>query len=169
MHYEDNSVDVIIAAHNIHHFPSPYKFFDECKRVLKDDGFILIQEINTSLMMRFLLKVMRHEGWSYDVDVFNPDEIVTDKNDLWSANCAIPEMLFHNQSRFEQVFTSFKVKRNQLCECLIFPLSGGVIAKTKVPKLPIIFLNFVLLIDKILVSLLPNVFALGRSVVLQKV
>lgn len=168
MDLDDDSVDVIIASHNIHHFYSPYKFFKECERVLKRDGLILIQEINTSLMMRVLLRMMQHEGWSYNVDVFNPDEIVNDKNDLWSANCAVPEMLFSNQDRFEEIFPFFEVTRNELCECLIFPLSGGVISKTKMPRLPIIFLNFALFIDKCLVSLLPSIFALGRRVVLKR-
>jgi SAM-dependent methyltransferase len=35
MDVDSNSVDVIIASHNIHHFFSPYKFFMECDRVLK--------------------------------------------------------------------------------------------------------------------------------------
>ena len=169
MDLADKSVDVIIASHNIHHFYSPHKFFDECKRVLKDDGLILIQEINTSLMMRFLLKLMRHEGWSYNVDVFDPDEVVNDKHDLWSANCAVPEMLFFDESRFEQVFASFKVTKNELCECLLLPLSGGVIAKTKVPRLPISFLNFVSIVDRVLITFLPSIFALGRRVVLKKI
>ena len=169
MDLADKSVDVIIASHNIHHFYSPHKFFDECKRVLKDDGLILIQEINSSLMMRFLLKLMRHEGWSYNVDVFDPDEVVNDKHDLWSANCAVPEMLFFDESRFEQVFASFKVTKNELCECLLFPLSGGVTAKTKVPRLPIGFLNFVSIVDRVLITFLPSIFALGRRVVLKKV
>ena len=168
MNLEDGSVDVIIASHNIHHFYSPFKFFKECERVLKKDGLVLIQEINTSLMMRVLLRLMRHEGWSYNVNVFNPDEIVNQANDLWSANCAVPEMLFSNQIRFEEVFSSFRVTKNELCECFIFPLSGGVISKTQVPRLPVNFLKFVLLIDKFLVGLLPSIFALGRRVVLQR-
>lgn len=168
MDFADKSVDIVIASHNIHHFYSPFKFFNECERILKNDGLILIQEINTSFMMRFLLKLMRHEGWSYDVDVFNPDEIINDKHDLWSANCAVPEMLFHDESRFEEVFTSFKVTKNRLCECLIFSLSGGVTAKTKVPRLSIGIINFVLFVDKVLVTFLPGIFALGRQVVLKK-
>jgi SAM-dependent methyltransferase len=168
MDLEDGSVDVIIASHNIHHFYSPFKFFKECERVLKKDGLILIQEINTSLMMRVLLRLMRHEGWSYNVNVFNPDEIVNDADDLWSANCAVPEMLFNDPNRFEQVFTPLRVIRNEPCECLIFPLSGGVISKTKVPQLPIRVLDFILFIDKILVAMLPSIFALGRRVVLKK-
>jgi SAM-dependent methyltransferase len=168
MDLDDNSVDVIIASHNIHHFYSPYKFFKECERVLKKDGKILIQEINTSLMMRTLLRLMRHEGWSYDVDVFDPNAVVNHESDLWSANCAVPEMLFKRNSKFEEIFPAYKVTKNEPCECLIFPLSGGVISKTKMPKFPKFFLNFILLLDKSLVSILPNIFALGRRVVLER-
>jgi len=129
MDLESRSVDVLIASHNIHHFYSPFKFFRECERVLKTNGVLLIQEINTSLLMRGLLRLMRHEGWSYDVDVFDDGAIVNDKNDLWSANCAVPELLFNDLTRFEQAFPNLKVEANELCECLIFPLSGGVISK----------------------------------------
>ncbi len=168
MDLEDNSVDVLIASHNIHHFYSPYKFFKECERVLKKDGKILIQEINSSFMMRFLLKMMRHEGWSYDVDVFDPNAIVNHESDLWSANCAVPEMLFENEAKFEEVFPSFSITKNEPCECLIFPLSGGVISKTKMPKFPKFFLNFILSLDKILTYTLPSIFALGRRVVIER-
>ena len=168
MELDDNSHDVIIASHNIHHFYSPYKFFMECQRVLKPGGVILIQELNTSLMLRFLLKIMRHEGWSYDKDVFDEDAIMNSENDLWSANCAVPEMLFSQASRFNQTFEKLTIERNQLCECFIFPLSGGVIAKTRVPELPKFILDMVLLLDKILIKILPSVFALGRQVVIRK-
>jgi SAM-dependent methyltransferase len=168
MEFESDSVDVLIASHNIHHFYSPYKFFRECERVLKADGIILIQELNTSLLMRGLLRLMRHEGWSYDVDVFDEHAIVNDKHDLWSANCALPELLFTETSRFEQTFPCLKIEVNEPCECLVFPLSGGVISKTKVPELPGFLLNAALSLDRFLVWLAPNIFALGRRVVIRK-
>lgn len=165
---ESSSVDVLIASHNIHHFYSPYKFFRECERVLKTDGLLLIQELNTSLLMRCLLRLMRHEGWSYDVDVFDEQEIVNDRHDLWSANCAVPELLFTNTEFFEQTFPSLKIEVNELCECLIFPISGGVISKAKIPELPNFVLKMVLLLDRFLVWSAPGVFALGRRVVIRK-
>ena len=168
MDVDSNSVDVIIASHNIHHFFSPYKFFMECDRVLKNNGILLIQEINTSLFMRILLRLMKHEGWSYDVNVFDPNEIVNDISDLWSANCAVPELLFNNISQFENTFLSLKVELNEPCECLIFPVSGGVVSKTKVPELPAFILNAILILDRILVKIAPNIFALGRRVVIKK-
>jgi SAM-dependent methyltransferase len=168
MDLEDDSVDVLIASHNIHHFHSPFKFFMECDRVLRTDGVLLIQELNTSFLMRTLLRVMRHEGWSYDVDVFSKEEIVNDRDDLWSANCAVPELLFDDISAFERTFPRLRVETNELCECLIFPLSGGVISKTKVPELPTFLLNMIFRLDRILVSLAPSFFALGRRVVIRK-
>ena len=165
---EDNSVDAIIASHNIHHFSSPVRFFWECERVLKNNGFIIIQEINTSLLMRILLKVMRHEGWSYKIDIFDENQIANDPNDPWSANCAIPELLFEQTNQFHCKFPFLKIIKNEKNEGFIFPLSGGVIAKTKLPELPNWFLKAIYFIDKFLIKLLPNIFALGRSVVIQK-
>lgn len=169
MDIESKSVDGIIASHNIHHFYSPYKFFKECERVLKDNGIVLVQEINTSLLMRILLRLMRHEGWSYDVNVFDKNEIVNDKSDLWSANCAVPELLFDDVSQFKSAFPSLQIEINEPCECLIFPLSGGVISKAKVPELPASILNAILVLDRLLVKVSPRIFALGRRVVIRKV
>lgn len=168
MNLESGSVDILIASHNIHHFYSPYKFFLECGRVLKNNGLVLIQEINTSLMMRVLLRIMRHEGWSYNVNVFDEKSVVNDKADLWSANCAVPEMLFGNKTEFEKAFPDLFIERNELCECLIFPMSGGVISKINLPRWPLFLMNFIISLDKFLIKVAPNVFALGRRVVIQK-
>ena len=169
MELPDNSVDIIIASHTIHHFYNPAKFFFECQRVLKKGGFILISEVNTSFFMRLLLKILRHEGYSYDIDIFNTESIVNDKTDLWSANCAVPEILFNDKREFENFFKGLKIQLNEPCEFLIFPLSGGVIAKIKVPKLPTFFLKLVHLLDRFLIKILPSIFALGRRVVIKKV
>ncbi len=168
MELPDNSVDIIIASHTIHHFYNPAKFFFECLRVLKNGGLILISEINTSFFMRLLLRIMRHEGYSYDVNIFDTESIVNDKNDLWSANCAVPEILFTNEEKFEDYFAGLKVKLNEPCEFMIFPLSGGVISKTKVPKLSNSVLKLADLMDRLLIKILPSTFALGRRIVIKK-
>lgn len=167
--FPDNSVDVLICSHMIHHLAYPVQFFEGASRVLRPGGLILISEINTSLMMRFLLRVMRHEGWSYEVNVFNRNEVANDPSDPWSANCAIPEMLFQDKKYFENHLPQFKVVRNELTECLIFPLSGGVIARSPTILLPVSVLRVIDRLDKLLITLFPKVFALGRKVVLQKV
>jgi SAM-dependent methyltransferase len=168
MPFADNSVDVIIASHMIHHVATPKLFFDEVKRVLKKGGVLLIHEINTSLMMRLALKQMRHEGYSYDVDVFDPKTIANNPADPWSANCAIPQLLFHDSKAFERHIPGLSVIRNELCEFSIFLLSGGVIAKTRTIPLPFFALRIANMIDDMLVTIAPGIFALGRRVVIRK-
>src|SRR4051812_34905436 len=93
------------------------KFFAGARSKLKPYGMILIQEINTSLMMRALLRVMRHEGWSYEVDVFDETAVANDPKDPWSANCAIPQMLFDDERRFLANVPGFRIELNQPNEC----------------------------------------------------
>jgi hypothetical protein len=112
--------------------------------------------------------MMRQEGWSYDVDVFDPEAVVNHPDDPWSANCAVPELLFSDPARFEATFPALRIERNEACECLLLPASGGVIAKTRVPELPAWALSALERVDRLLVSLAPAVFAMGRSVVLRK-
>jgi len=168
MDLSNGSVDCIIASHTIHHFYSPYKFFKEAERVLKSGGIILIQEINTSLAMRVLLRLMRHEGWSYKVDLFDEHQIANDPADIWSANCAIPEILFSQVDNFEKAFPGLTIEHQKLSEFLIFPLSGGVVSKTKVPELPLWLLELAAKLDEVIVRLFPNIFALGRGIVIRK-
>jgi len=167
--FESNSLDAVIASHMIHHLAQPLVFFRQIQKVLKPGGYLLIHEVQTSFLMRILLRVMRHEGWSYDVDVFNEKTIANDPKDPWSANCAIPELLFTDSDRFEKALPGLKIVKNELCETFIFPLSGGVIAKAKTLPLPIPVLKLVNHFDRLLVALFPGVFALGRRIVIQKI
>jgi len=136
-------------------------------RILKPGGLVVIQEINTSLMMRAALRLMNHEGWSYDVNVFDPSREVNDPRDPWSANCAVPWLLFHDMKKFTEHFPQFECHKNELCECFMLLASGGVIAKAKTIPLPGWMLDAIDTLDGFLVSGLPGVFAMGQRVVLQ--
>lgn len=166
--FADGWLDAIVCSHMIHHVAQPVLFFREASRALKPGGAILISEINTSWMMRALLRLMRHEGWSYDIDVFDETRIANDPRDPWSANCAIPQLLFADRSRFESALPTLKVERFERCECLIFPLSGGVIARSPTIPLPNAALRGVHALDQLLVAVAPRVFALGMRVVIRK-
>ena len=123
MDFSDSSIDIIIASHAIHHLYNPAKFFKECKRVLKNNGLILICEVNTSLFMRIIIKIMKQEGYSYDVDVFSDHSICNDKDDILSGNNAIPEMLFEDENQFSEYFNGLTIEYQKLDEFMIFPLS----------------------------------------------
>jgi len=166
MPFEDSSLDFIVSSNMIHHLAQPAIFFNECSRVLKKDGILIIQEINSSLMMRIILKLMRHEGYSYDVDAFSQNVICNDPHDAWSANCALPNLLFDKTERFEKTFP-FRFIHQRYTEFLIFLLSGGVIAKTKTINLPRLILKFVDKCDDLLIMLSKKTFALQRQIVLK--
>jgi SAM-dependent methyltransferase len=166
--WEDESLDAIVCSHMIHHLASPTQFFSKVSRKLKPGGRIVIQEINTSYLMRLMLRMMRHEGWSREVDVFDESCVANDPRDPWSANCAIPELLFKDVAKFESNHPEYRVIHHELRECFIFLISGGVIAKTKTIQLPWFALRGVALLDRALVKVMPSMFALGRFVVLEK-
>jgi SAM-dependent methyltransferase len=161
--------DVVICSHMIHHVAQPMKFFADLATIVRPGGLVLINEIHTGLLMRLLLKVMKHEGWSYDVDVFDPKAVANDPRDPWSANCAVPQLLFRDLKAFERHAPAFKVERFELNECLVFPLSGGVIAKTRTVNLPTPVLKLIDGLDAVLIKLFPGVFAMASRVVLKRV
>jgi SAM-dependent methyltransferase len=166
--FEDNSYDFIISSNMIHHVPFPSKFFNEMKRILKPGGKLIIQEINCSFVMRYLLKLMRHEGYDFEIDVFNHNLICTDPHDLWSANCAIPNLLFDDDIKFEKKFPYFTILHKSHSEFINFINSGGVISKTIHIPLPNFILKILGKIDSILTSRFSKTFALQRQIVLQK-
>ena len=168
MPFDDASFDFIVSSNMIHHVPYPVKFLKEMHRILKPGGLVLIQEINASFFMRLFLRLMRHEGYSFEADVFNEEVVCTNVNDLWSANCAIPNLLFDNEGKFNKKAPYFEIIRNKYCEFLIFLNSGGVIAKTFYIPLPLFLLEIIKITDDILIKMFPRIFALQRQIVLKK-
>lgn len=167
--FDNESFDFIVSNNMLHHVPYPKTFFKEMKRILKSEGLLLIQDINASFMMRQVLRLMRHEGYDTNVDVFNESVPVTDPQDLWSANCAISNLLFDDRLKFEKEIHFFKIIKHDFSEFFIFLNSGGVIAKTFFIPSCMLFLKFLKRIDYFLVKSAPGIFALQRQVVLQKI
>jgi SAM-dependent methyltransferase len=165
--FVDQQFDVVVATHMIHHLAHPIRFFREMARILRPGGLLLIHDVHASLLFRAVLHLMSHEGYAFDVDVFNEDKVCTDPSDLWAGNNAIPDLLFENPNRFERHVPWFKVEVNELVECFLFLNSGGVTSKTLFIPLSARLLRLLMAIDRRLVKAGPNVFALGRRVVLR--
>ena len=166
--FADNSVDFVIASNMTHHLPFPTKFFVEARRILRSGGLLLMHEAQASLLFRAVLRVMRHEGYSFDVDVFDENAVCTDPGDPWAGNNAIPRLLFDDHAAFLRFHPGWQILCDDPCECLMFLNSGGVTAKTIYLPLPRPILKIVEAIDATLANLAPNVFALGRRIVLKK-
>ena len=60
------------------------------------------------------------------------------------------------------------INHEKLVECLIFLNSGGVTSKTFFLPMNNFFLKMLGEIDKILIKLMPNIFCMGRQIVLMK-
>ncbi|HEX5455539.1 MAG TPA: class I SAM-dependent methyltransferase [Stellaceae bacterium] len=168
MPFRDESLDVIIASNVIHHLAEPAKFFYEALRVLKMGGLVLINEAYCSLLLRVLLRVLHHEGYSYDVDVFDPNAKASDAADPWSGNNAVSNLLFDSPDRFESTFPDLRMELDAPSECLLFIISGGVTSTLPVPELPDRFLTAVDKLDRLLVGAAPRMCALSRRTVLRK-
>jgi SAM-dependent methyltransferase len=166
--FTNESFDFVVSSNMIHHVPYPVRFFEEMHRILKPGGKLLIQEINGSWCMRAILRLMRHEGYSYDVNVFDRNMICTDPEDLWSANCVIPNLLFDNRAKFNQYIQGFDVRKASYSEFFTFLNSGGVIAKTAYLPLPGFLLKICWAVDDLLCKIAPGMFALQCQIVLEK-
>lgn len=171
--YPDNSIDVFVCSHMIHHIASPAVFLDSLSKKLKKDGRVIIQDIYTCRLMKLALRLMRHEGWSDEADIFDGSAICNDPADPWSANCSIPKQLFWGErendgNSFMGRFPQYKVLKKTRSECFLFFASGGVIAKTYSLPLGERGVRILEGLDKFLITLSPELFACGCSVVLQK-
>jgi SAM-dependent methyltransferase len=167
--FENAQFDFVISSHVIHHVPSPMKFFREMERILKPGGLLLINEVKNSLLMRTILRLMKHESYDYNVSVFEEAASMKKQTaDLWAANCAVPDLLFHDPQEFCRRVPAFAVIRDEFCECTVLLNSGGVDRATLHVSLPSLFLKMLSALDRLLISLSPDMFAMSRRLVLQK-
>jgi SAM-dependent methyltransferase len=167
--FNDASFDYIIASNMIHHIPYPIKFFKEMNRILKKEGKLIIFESYCSVIFQLVTILMKHEGYDFTLDVWDEKKPKSDENDAWAGNIAVPHLIFDDKKKFnENLGDLFSLEYEQLSECFIFLNSGGVTSKTFYVPLPEVFLQGLNLIDKFLIKLFPNLFCMGRRIVLKK-
>ena len=164
----DGSFDAILCVHAMHHTAHPPKFFSEMRRILRPGGLLLIHDLQTTPLIRTVLTLMRHRGWSDDVDVFDPGAVCNRPEDPDSENLALADLLFADHSRFESNVPGWKITSHDYCECLSFLTSGGVNSRTHSLRLPEFAYPVIEAVDRFLIALLPSLFALSQRVVLQR-
>src|SRR5256886_6606267 len=72
--YADASVDVLIASNVIHHLAYPDRFLREAARVLRQDGYLLVQECNVGKTTEWALRLTGHEGYDWSAYPFDRSE-----------------------------------------------------------------------------------------------
>ena len=166
---ENESFDYIIASNMIHHIPYPIKFFREMNRILKKNGKLIIFESYCSVIFQIVTMIMKHEGFDFTLNVWDEKTAKSNEKDAWHGNIAVPHLIFDNKKKFqENLGNLFTVEYEKFTECLIFLNSGGVTSKTKCIPMNRFFMSILDFIDKILVTILPSIFCMGRRIVLRK-
>ena len=167
--FKDSSFDYVIASNMIHHIPYPVKFFREMNRILKKNGKLIIFESYCSIVFQIATILMKHEGYDFTLNVWDEKNPKRDANDAWAGNIAVPHLIFDDKKKFDENLGSlFSIKFEELTECLIFLNSGGVTSKTFYIPMNTFALNILKNIDRFLIKFFPNIFCMGRRIVLTK-
>jgi len=168
--FSENSFDYIISSNMLHHVPYPIKLFKETHRILKKGGKLIIEEVTCSLTLQLVTILMKHEGFDFTKDVWSETSPVTDDDDLWAGNIAVPHLVFDDLDIFNKYLGShFKIEYESFSECLIFLNSGGVCSRTFYIPMNNFLLNFFSKFDNFLTKTFPKIFAMGRRLVLKKI
>ena len=167
--FANNSYDFVIAANMVHHISYPIKFFKEMHRILKKEGKLIIQEANCSIVFQLITIIMRHEGFDFTKDAWSETSPVTEDDDLWAGNIAVPHLVFDNLEEFNKhLGPYFKIVYEHFSECLIFLNSGGVCSRTFYIPMNNFLLNIFHKVDNCLAKIFPKIFAMSRRLVLIK-
>ena len=160
-------VDIFIINHSLHHCANPALTLKKMSIYLKKNGYILINEPETSFFLKFIQVVLDDESWSLKSKVFNRKSIFNPKSP-WISNTAVAQLLFKNDKKFQKHFPQYEIVENKLSEFFIFLNSGGVNSSFFHIKLNNFFLKILNIVDEILIFFLPNIFALNRTIILKK-
>ena len=166
--YADASIDVIISNNVIHHLAYPDRFFREATRTLRPGGHLLVQECNLGKTTEWALRITGHEGFDWSADPFDASRPCNDPGDPWSANCAIPNLLFDDLARFSARYPLFEVAEQGLSEFFIHFNNGGISARVPYLPLPESLLRVVDSVDGALVAVAPGFFAAQRRIALRR-
>ncbi len=162
-----NKVDIFIINHSLHHCSSPFKTLKKISHYLKKNGFILINEPETSFFLKLIQILIDDESWSLKTNVFSTKNIFNPKSP-WISNTAVAQLMFKDNQRFHKHFPQYKIIKNKLSEFFIFLNSGGVNSSFFHIKFSKPILKLINIIDQILIFFSPSIFALNRSIVLKK-
>ena len=155
--------DVIIFNHCLHHSKDPIRVLKNIsKKIIKKSGYILLNEPETSFIFKIFLTIFKHE--KFDDNIKN----IKNKN-FWYENNSTGKLLFSNKNNNDIFLNDYKIIKNELNEFLIFLNCSG--NGVNVPYIPLsnLMLKIINRLDNLLIKLLPQIFALNRTVILKKI
>ncbi len=167
--FDDKEFDYVFAVNVLHHVDNPVSMICEAMRIVKPGGKIIIYDAYSSLLFRFLMKIVKHEHCNEKVDVFLPGYSLSRlARTLWDGNNSTAKLMFAQTEKLKTVFPDFTLAHMSHSEVFLFLNSGGVYRKTPYLPLPERCLKSVLKLDGFLAGSFPKTSALALRIVLEK-
>lgn len=166
--FADGEFDFAMSVNVIHHLAQPLRFFREMARIIRPGGRLLVQDVHASLFLRAALRLQRHEGYDYDVDVFDESASCTDPEDPWAGNNAIVDLLLADEARMAASVPTLRRVHKSHSEFLTLLNSGGVVAKSVFVPLPMPLARAVERLDRALIERWHDTFAAQVQLVYER-
>jgi ubiquinone/menaquinone biosynthesis C-methylase UbiE len=129
--YKDNQFDVVFGIDMIHHVNNPYKVLEECIRVSKKNGKIILVEPYVSMFSYIIYKIFHDEDTTYSYNFRK----TYDLNNPQEGDQGVAKSMFKNKKG--AIFLKEKEKQiKEITINLIHPLSffstGGLSKPLKI-------------------------------------
>ena len=99
-----NKVDVFIINHSLHHCANPSNCLDQISKYLKKNGVVLINEPETSFMLKLLQVLLDDESWSLTDDIFNKNKNLLIQKTLGFQILLLPNFYLKINIYFRKIF-----------------------------------------------------------------
>jgi len=126
---KNSSIDDIILVDVFHHLGKPWNFFEECSRILKENGTLTLVEPYRSVFSYPIFKLFHHEPMLLNKKYILGELILND--DPTSADNGIPTNIFINKNNKEFLNSIIKnrfemVDNIKFSDFLSFFATGGL-------------------------------------------
>ena len=122
------------------------------------------------MILQLIVILMKHEGLDVTINVWDEKSPKSEEKNVWDGNIAVTNLIFDDKEEFRKNLGNlFSIEYEKLTECLIFLNSGGVTSKTFHIPMSNFFLKVLNSFDNLLIKLFPNIFCMGRRIVLKKI
>jgi SAM-dependent methyltransferase len=155
-----NYFDIIIFNHSLHHSKNPIEAIKKVKSMLVNNGLIIINEPETSIIFKLFLLIFKHERY---------DDNKKNNKNFWFENNSTGKILFQKKRVNDFFLKDFRILENRLSEFLIFLNSGGGGVDAPHIKLNFFLLEIIDSFDNFLIKYFPGLFALNRTIIMSKI
>ena len=163
--FDDNSVSNLILFDVLHHLKYPGNAFDEFKRVLAENGRVIIFEPSVSLVGRLVYGVFHHEPlglkekitWS----ISNNSDLT--KGEYYAAQGNAHRIFYKND--YKEFLSDWEIITVKRISSISYILSGGY---SKRQMFPGVLFPVLKLVDR-LFNTMPPIFSTRMLVVLKKI